>query len=818
MFDIAQNDGDFRRNFSCAARISDGGKVRPFARTENAKSKWNAHGDLNNRRKNQNKLKGVTNSSPNASVIDKLNPNTNSIAKIPMKFARMAVFLVILIPTILQAAPDSPVAVSENENTFTLANGIVSVQIAKRSGDLTSLKYNGLEMLGGAGKQAGYWSHNAARGRQIDRITIDPKTNGGERGEVSIKGISGGVQMGNGPGGSVIADIEIRYALGRGDSGVYTYSIFTHPTNYPGTSIGEARFALKLNDSIFDWMTVDANRNMEMISTYDWNHGTQMNLKEARRMNSGIDQGQVEHKYDYSANQFNVRAWGWSSTAQHVGLWLVNPSVEYLSGGPTKYELSSHRDATFNTNDLNAPAPPTLLNYWRGSHYGGSICNIAATDAWTKVIGPFLIYCNSDATPDAMWHDALAQAGRESAAWPYDWVEGVDYPHKAERATVTGKIVLNDPQAPDLQMSNLLVGLTAPDYAPAIISRGRGAFGGGFGPAGGGEDEANYLREYGLTTNADSNPVNSENFRNQPGTNFDGGYTNRFARFGTNGFGRFGTNGFRGRGGRGGRGGGSNAGPRIVDWQNDAKDYEFWVRADADGNFEIPNVRAGTYSLHAIADGVLGDLTVSNIVVKSGENLSLGIVNWQPVRFGKQLWDIGIPNRDGSEFFKGDDYFHWGWYLEYPKLFPNDVNYTIGQSDFHKDWFFEQVPHNENPDNTTGNGQGRSTTWTINFNLPDAPHGKATLRLAICGVGARSIAATMNDISVGTVTGLTYNATINRDGIGGYWSEHDLVFDASRMKAGENVLKLTIPAGGLTNGIIYDYLRLELDEAAPSPR
>ena len=53
-------------------------------------------------------------------------------------------------------------------------------------------------------------------------------------------------------------------------------------------------------------MTVDANRNMKMITTYDWDHGTVMNMKEARRMNSGHYKGQVEHKYDYSANQFDV--------------------------------------------------------------------------------------------------------------------------------------------------------------------------------------------------------------------------------------------------------------------------------------------------------------------------------------------------------------------------------------------------------------------------------------------------------------------------------------------------------------------------------
>jgi rhamnogalacturonan endolyase len=319
--------------------------------------------------------------------------------------------------------------------------------------------------------------------------------------------------------------------------------------------------------------------------------------------------------------------------------------------------------------------------------------------------------------------------------------------------------------------------------------------GGGFGLAGGGDDEAG-------PTNNFSNGGPNEVFNP----------TNFARRFGaTNGFGRFGTNGFRGRFGGGGGFGGL---PRVVDWQNDAKNYEFWVRADANGKFEIPNVRPGTYSLHAIADGVLGDLTVTNIPVAAGKTVALGKIKWQPVRYGKQLWDIGIPNRDGSEFFKGDDYFHWGWYLEYPKLFPYDVKYVIGKSDFHKDWFFEQVPYNDDPNNVTGNGRGSATTWTVTFDLPQAPRGKATLRLAICGVGTRTLTAEMNDESIGIVSNLVYNATINRDGIGGYWGEHDLAFDASLMKAGTNVLSLTVPAGGLTSGIIYDYLRLELDEAA----
>ena len=46
-----------------------------------------------------------------------------------------------------------------------------------------------------------------------------------------------------------------------------------------------------------------------------------------------------------------------------------------------------------------------------------------------------------------------------------------------------------------------------------------------------------------------------------------------------------------------------------------------------------------------------------------------------------------------------------------------------------------------------------------------------------------------------------------------------LVFNqafATLLKAGTNVLKLIVPKGPVNNGVIYDYLRLELDETAPA--
>ena len=159
-----------------------------------------------------------------------------------------------------------PVKVEEDKTTFTLSNGIVTARLSKRSGDLTSLQYQGTEILTDQSGHAGaYWSHDTTGGKEtVARITIDPQSNGGQRGEVSVKGVSGGIKMGHGPGadkhGDFPADIEIRCALGRGDAGVYTYCTFDHLPSYPAGTMTEARFCAKLAD-IFDWMTIDAKRN-----------------------------------------------------------------------------------------------------------------------------------------------------------------------------------------------------------------------------------------------------------------------------------------------------------------------------------------------------------------------------------------------------------------------------------------------------------------------------------------------------------------------------------------------------------------------------
>ncbi len=596
---------------------------------------------------------------------------------------------------------------------FTISNGIVTVKIEKDSAAMVSYRFRDWELLGGMGRD-GYWTLPAVQldfGRKRTAgVILDPASNKGERAIVSCKFEFDGDPK------TVPSDVEMRYSLGRGDSGIYLEEIWHHKPEHPRLSFPVGRFVVKLNDEIFDWMTVDKDRSMQMISADDWNRGIEQNMKEARLMTQGVMKGQVEHKYDYSAVQFDTPAYGWSSTKDNIGIWLINPSFEYMSGGPTKLELSAHRDATF-TNSLTAPAPPTILNVWKGPHYGGTVLEVEKGEEWRKTIGPFMLYVNAGPSNEAMFSDAIKKAATESKSWIYDWAVDEHYPGAKDRGSATGQIVLDD--VPGAKMSNLLVGLTHADYK---------------------------------SSNGDN-----------------------------------------------------------IDWQRDGKYYQFWVRAGADGTFTIPNVRPGTYTLHAFANGVLGEFAKADVTIGAGKSLKLGKLVWKPVRFGRQLWEIGIADRTALEYYGGSRFMRWGLYNGYPKDFPNDVNYVIGKSKFETDWNVMQVPRAKGD---TGKGRGDETIWRVSFDLPSVPKGKATLRISFAGAESRTLGLKMNDQPIGTLGNLPDTAVIRRNSVRGYWFERMVTFDASTMKAGTNVLQLIVPAGNVMRGVEYDYLRLELDENA----
>jgi rhamnogalacturonan endolyase len=205
-------------------------------------------------------------------------------------------------PKIEKVAVNSLVTLTDNGDSWTMDNGIVKATIAKRDGNLSSLVYRGIEIL----SHGRYWEQ-VPSGTVTSRVTIDPSTNGGERAEVSVKGVNSGGTGGRGGG----MDIETRITMERGTSGFYTYDEYTHKASYPFVHVGENRFILEDINPDFDWLSVDKDRNM-LMSKAPEDH--MIHAKEQSIYDSGIYKNSVEHKYSYNALMYKFQAWGWSST------------------------------------------------------------------------------------------------------------------------------------------------------------------------------------------------------------------------------------------------------------------------------------------------------------------------------------------------------------------------------------------------------------------------------------------------------------------------------------------------------------------------
>lgn len=250
-------------------------------------------------------------------------------------------------PRVEKAIVNSPVTLTDNGDSWILDNGILKATISKRDGNLTALVYHGVSII-----DRGRCWEQLPSGTVTSRVTIDPTTNGGQRAEVAVKGIN-----------PRSMDIETRFAMERGTSGFYTYDEFHHPASYPLLHIGESRFILEDMNPDFDWLSVDKDRNMLMSKAPE---NVEIHAKEQSIYTSGIYKNSVEHKYSYNARMYKLTAWGWSSTKDHIGVYFINPSNEYIGGGPDKLDLVAH---------LSAPGSPSLqpilLDYWSSGHYAG---------------------------------------------------------------------------------------------------------------------------------------------------------------------------------------------------------------------------------------------------------------------------------------------------------------------------------------------------------------------------------------------------------------------------------------------------------------
>jgi rhamnogalacturonan endolyase len=573
--------------------------------------------------------------------------------------------------------------------TYTLDNGLIQAKVNTSDATMPSFIINGVETMTSGGYFS--WGTNVyTAGPFTGSLSADPSKNGGDVAEVAM------TTKWDGSSGKIPLDLEVRFAMPRCAQGLYGYVVLTHPASYPAFTPGELRYNHYVQwDSVFDWYAVDDVRRGVFTSVA---------ASEAATAVAGAPQEVLKYasgpfadrpgwqKYDNSLEWGEGTVYGWSSSKKNIGLWMINPSNEYLPGGPMKTELTLH----------DAPGgKATLLNYWGGTHFYGDLEDVKANQVREKVCGPWFLYANSTTTAgnagqDALWADAKQRLIWEKAAWPYSWETDTRYPPKSGRGTVTGQMTFTDAAQPTASVANAWVGLADP-------------------------------------------PVNgAPNFEHQ------------------------------------------------------AWDYQYWVHADGQGNFNLTNVRPGNYTLHAFVAGIHGVyIGQSNaVVVTAGGTTALGAVTWTPDRKGPTVWEIGIPDRVPREFYRGDQAWHYGTNLLFSKDFPSGINYTVGTSDPAKDWNFLQP----------------GGTWNVKFNIDSIPSGAtgASLVLDSAGSNGVTLSASFNGTKVGSSSISYDDSSIARDQPHGVWVSGRIAVPLAQIKTGANTLAITS-----SGNMMWDYLRLE---------
>lgn len=224
------------------------------------------------------------------------------------------------------------------------------------------------------------------------------------------------------------------------------------------------------------------------------------------------------------------------------------------------------------------------------------------------------------------------------------------------------------------------------------------------------------------------------------------------------------------------------------DWQTQILDYNYSVHTDRKGRFELPAVRPGTYSLHAVIPEETEEFQKETVTVGESGNVKLGRLEYSPSIHDRALWQIGQIDRTTRGFRLSDQPRQYG--LE--QKVPASLTYRIGSSRPDQDWYYCQA---------------KAGDWNVEFDRPVAVSGELMLTLGIAGqTNDPRLEVLLNGVSIGQVTTAGNSSAQYRSAILGssYYEVKRLTFPSTRLQPGKNTLTLRLSKGA----IHYDTVRL----------
>ncbi|CAO2834573.1 unnamed protein product [Amaranthus hypochondriacus] len=343
-----------------------------------------------------------------------------------------------------------PVKLTIQDKYVTMDNGFLQATIAKPAGYVSGIKYNGIENILDTlnpEDDRGYW----------DVIWAPPGTKGTKGNFQRLLGTEFRVIVdredqlelsfkitydpaGKDARNAAPMEIDQRYIMLRGVSGIYSYGIFERG-GWAAFGMPNARLAFKFQRQMFKYMVIADNRQREMPVPEDRMkpRGEALEYPEAVLMVDPIDKqfkGEVDDKYQYSMESQDIRVHGWICRDPPSGVWQITPSFEFRSGGANKQFLTSH-------------VGPTSLAMFVSAHYSGEnlIPRFAEGEPWNHIYGPVFMYMNNvtqNQDLPLLWDDAKERMLAEVKQWPYSFPASDDFPKANQRVNVTGKLFVHD--------------------------------------------------------------------------------------------------------------------------------------------------------------------------------------------------------------------------------------------------------------------------------------------------------------------------------------------------------------------------------------
>ena len=552
-------------------------------------------------------------------------------------------------------AQNVKLTVNDN-NSAVLENGTLKVTVSEK-GKISGCLYNGEDLFGKQGTI--YFSCNQPLYSELKPTKVEVIRNTPDYAEIlytnenpkRIKWQQG-------------------YIIRKGVNGIYSYVVAEGVAD--SSYLKEARVVYRLDGNKFTYGYASEQMQGEFppVDTMKAIERTAAVQDATFRLPSG----EIYTKYNWANYIADDHFHGMMT--DHIGVWAIPVSPEYINGGPLKQELTVHTDTK----------APLMLQMFQGEHFGSIHQEYVKGDR--KIYGPFLMYFN-DGSRQQMIADAKKQTAQQEKEWPFRWFSHDLY--DTERATVTGRI----------QITN--------GFAPARLQV--------------------ILAEPGVDVNAQG------------------------------------------------------------------KGYIFWAETDKKGNFTIPKVRRGKYSLYVYAlEGENTDeLEHTGIEVKKAGKLDIGTVKWAPKKYEHLLWCIGDNDRTSKGFNVSEKPRAYGLF----DLPPADLTYVVGKSNPAKDWYFAQTK--------------KGGTWNVEFQIDKDYDSDAHFTFSAAAVTQKPrLQFKVNGQDIGKVEYNISDGSIYRSGVlSGVHDLKVLTFPAKLLKKGKNTLSVTLLGVKEKGGLMWDCLKLE---------